>query len=117
MIRRCVLRTTATLIALAIVGCHRDMRDQPRYEPFEESEFFHDGMSARPPVPGTIAVGQLLDDEAFFTGKEAGKLIDELPLELTSELLERGQDRFTIYCSMCHGLWGNGDGMIVARGL
>jgi mono/diheme cytochrome c family protein len=111
-------RAFALLLALAsIAGCHRDMRDQPRFEPLEETEFFRDGMSARPPIPGTIAVGQLQEDEAFSTGKQDGQLVDELPVELTAELLERGQERYTIFCSMCHGFWGNGDGMIVQRGL
>ena len=109
------------LILLALfsftVGCHRDMHDQPRFDPYEETAIFGDGMSARAPIAGTVAVGQLEEDEPFFTGKEDGQLVDELPVDLTARLLERGRDRYTIFCTMCHGQWGNGDGMIVQRGL
>jgi mono/diheme cytochrome c family protein len=107
------------LVALlaSIAGCHRDMRDQPRFEPYEETEIFGDGMSARAPIAGTVAIGQLQEDEPFNTGKQDGQLVEELPMELTARLLERGRDRFTIFCTMCHGQWGNGDGMIVQRGL
>jgi mono/diheme cytochrome c family protein len=105
------------LFLSSIAGCHRDMRDQPRFEPYEETEFFRDGMSARTPIAGTVAVGKLEEDGAFFTGKQDGKLVDELPVELTAKLLERGRDRYTIFCTMCHGQWGGGDGMIVQRGL
>src|SRR4051812_13144141 len=71
--------------ALAVAGCGGElnklhMYDQPRYEPLEESEFFPDGLSARPTVPGTIARGELHEDEAFYTGKSDGRLIDELPI-------------------------------------
>ena len=97
-------------------GCHTDMRDQPRYEALEASEFFPDGQSARPHVPGTVARGQLQEDEAFYTGRDQGRLVAELPVELNRKLLERGRERFDIYCSPCHGASGAGDGMIVQRG-
>jgi mono/diheme cytochrome c family protein len=104
------------LAVLACAGCHRDMRDQPRYEPLEASTFFADGQSARPIVAGTVARGQLNDDEPFFTGKEVGELVPEIPLEIDRALLERGQERFNVYCSVCHGRTGEGNGMIVQRG-
>jgi mono/diheme cytochrome c family protein len=92
------------------------MRDQPRYEPLEASEFFADGMSARPLVSGTVARGQLHADEPFYTGKADGEFVTEIPLQLDRDLLERGQERFNIYCAVCHAPTGEGDGMIVQRG-
>ena len=105
------------LALLALTGCDMlDMYDQPHKEPFEASQFFANGMSARPLVPGTVARGQLREDDAFYTGSVEGKYVEELPIPLTPELLARGRERFDIYCSMCHGLTGRGDGMIVQRG-
>lgn len=116
--RRCALLKVAVLL---LSGCDMlDMYDQPKYRTFEACDFFADGSSARPVVPGTIARGQLREDEAFFTGRRDGKFVDELPpgndLELNKELLDRGHQRFDIYCSNCHGQAGYGDGMIVQRG-
>jgi mono/diheme cytochrome c family protein len=102
--------------ALLAAGCHRDMQDQPRYEALEASTFFPDGQSARPLVAGTVARGQLNEDEALLTGRSGGELVTQLPVELDRALLERGQERFNIYCSPCHGRTGQGDGMIVQRG-
>src|SRR4051812_3167946 len=103
-------RVLSLAMALALcTGCHRDMRDQAHYEPLEASEFFADGKSARPLVSGTVARGQLQEDEAFFTGKSAGKFVQEIPLKIDRGLLERGRERFTIYCSACHAPTGNGE--------
>ena len=99
-----------------LIGCHQDMRDQPRYEALEGSDFFGDGQSARLPVAGTVARGQLQEDEAFYTGKSQGEYVLEPPVEITRELLLHGQERFTIYCSPCHAQTGMGNGMIVERG-
>jgi mono/diheme cytochrome c family protein len=109
--------SAALFLLTLLTGCHQDMHDQPRFEPYEETEFFRDGISARQPIAGTVAVGQLQEDEALFTGKQDGQLVEELPVELTARLLERGRDRYTIFCTACHGQWGGGDGMIVQRGL
>ena len=103
-------------LAMAVAGCHRDMRDQPRYEALEASDFFADGKSARLPVVGTVARGQLQEDEAFYSGRSQGKLVADVPVEITRELLLRGQDRFNIFCSPCHARTGMGNGMIVERG-
>jgi mono/diheme cytochrome c family protein len=92
------------------------MRDQPRYETFEASTFFADGQSARPLVTGTIARGRLPDNEAIAAGRTGGEFVTEPPVELTAALVERGRNRFNIYCSPCHAFTGNGDGMIVQRG-
>lgn len=93
-----------------------DMYDEPRFEPLEASTFFDDGASSRPLVAGTVARGDLREDEAFYTGKVDGKYVTELPVELDRALLLRGQERFNIYCSPCHGRVGDGNGMIVQRG-
>jgi mono/diheme cytochrome c family protein len=106
----------AMLVALALVGCHQDMYDQPRYEPLEPSDFFSDGRSSRPLVPGTVAYGSEYADDAFFTGRRGGELATELPVQLDAALLRRGQQRYDIYCSNCHGRTGDGNGMIVQRG-
>jgi mono/diheme cytochrome c family protein len=108
------LMLTAALALAA--GCHRDMRDQPRFEPLEASELFANGMASRPLVEGTVARGQLHDDEPFYNGKEGDELVAKIPLEVDRELLERGQERFNIYCAVCHGRTGEGNGMIVQRG-
>jgi mono/diheme cytochrome c family protein len=103
---------------LLAVGCSRlDMQDQPKYKPQRPSDFFADGRSERPPVPGTIARGGLNEDDAFYTGKGPdGKDIDYFPIAVNKDLIFRGQQRFDIYCSPCHGRIGNGMGMIVRRG-
>lgn len=102
--------------ALACAGCHRDMRDQPRYETYESSEFFPDGMSARPLVTGTVARGKLNEDDVFHTGRDGDQFVVDIPVEVDRALLERGQERFNIYCSVCHNRTGDGLGMIVQRG-
>ncbi len=102
--------------ALGIVGCHTDMWRQPRQLPLDESTYYADGASSRPLVQGTIARDHLRLDEAFYTGALNGKWIDEIPLTVDDALLKRGQERFDIYCSPCHGRLGDGKGMISQRG-
>jgi len=103
--------------ALALAGCHEDMYNQPRYEPLERSDFFDDERSARPLVPGTIPYGAEPATDVKHTGRDAsGELTTELPLPLNAALLERGRERFNIFCAVCHGRAGDGNGMIVQRG-
>jgi len=104
------------LVAMSVAGCHTDMWRQPKHEPLDASEFFADGQASRPLLPGTIARDHLREDGAFFTGSENGKWIDKMPLEVTKELVKRGQERYDIYCSPCHGRTGDGKGMIALRG-
>jgi mono/diheme cytochrome c family protein len=111
--------TAAGALALclaALAGCRQDMHVQPKILPLAPSQFFDDGRSARPVVPGTIARGQLHTDELLYTGKRNGALADAFPFRITRKDLERGQERFNIFCSPCHGRLGNGQGMIVQRG-
>jgi mono/diheme cytochrome c family protein len=110
-------RAIVALCLLAVVGCAQDMARQPQYRPLAPSDFFADGRSARPVVPGTVARGQLRIDSALYTGRdEKGELVTEFPFAMTTEVLQRGKERFTIFCSVCHGLTGQGDGRIVQRG-
>lgn len=101
-------------------GCRLDMHDAPRYDAFEPSNLFENGSSARTPVDGTLARGELHDDEpALYTGwAEDGDFVRELPpgIELSEALLKRGQERFEIFCTPCHGYTGAGNGMIAQRG-
>ncbi|HXE75980.1 MAG TPA: cytochrome c [Candidatus Xenobia bacterium] len=108
----------ALLLAVAVlfVGCRQDMYNQPRKKPYAPSEFFDDGRSARPPVPGTIARGQLNDDPHLYTGRVNGQLVTTFPFPVDRAVLERGRDRYNIYCAPCHDRVGNGNGMIVLRG-
>jgi mono/diheme cytochrome c family protein len=103
-------------VALAIVGCRLDMHVQPKYLPYEPTTFFSDGRSERQPVQGTIARGHLRLDELFYTGKENGVEADEFPFPIKRADLERGQERYNIYCSPCHDYLGNSYGFIVRRG-
>jgi mono/diheme cytochrome c family protein len=102
---------------LVASGCRRDMHIAPRYDTFAPTNFFGDGRSERPTIKDTVARGQLHLDEARYTGKVNGKDIDYFPIQITAADLERGQQRFNIFCSPCHGLAGDGRGMLVARGL
>jgi mono/diheme cytochrome c family protein len=108
--------TLALLAALAGAGCRQDMHNQPKYRPLRESEMFADGRSARPLVEGTVARGSLREDAAYFTGKSGGQYLTRIPVAVTPALLARGQERFQIFCSPCHGRTGRADGMVVQRG-
>ena len=127
-------------VCLAGAGCRRDMQDQPKMKPYRGTNFFGDGLSSRPPVDGTIARGYLRADKEFFTGKknqaagastataspspapQAGGSnpypddVDTFPFPVTAQTVERGRQRYEIFCSACHGMTGYGDGMIVRRG-
>lgn len=131
------------LVALSVMaggcGVRADMQDQPRYKAYKKSEFFSDKRGSRDMVEGTIPRGQLREDKAFYTGKvdnpnanavaatttdSTGNTVvasfpndvDQFPVPVTKELVDRGQERYNIYCIVCHGPLGNGDGMIVRRG-
>jgi mono/diheme cytochrome c family protein len=105
------------LAVLACVGCRQDMQDQPRFKPLAQSDFYADLRSARPPVEGTVARGQLREDSYFYTGKLGNNPGDYMPFAVTDEVLTRGRERFNIYCAPCHSRVGDGNGVIVQRGL
>ncbi len=128
-----------TFAFMSACGVRFDMQDQPRYKAYKKSDFFADGRGSRDQVVGTVARGQLRDNKAFYTGKidnpnlsapvqsttdATGNTlvtsfpndIDEFPMPVTKELVERGRERYNIHCIVCHGPVGNGDGMVVRRG-
>ena len=132
------------LLTLPVIGCRRDMQDQPKMKPYRGTTFFGDGLSARQPVEGTVPRGYLRADVEFFTGKKRGTTIatspsglpagpqpstsnpsganaypddvETFPFPVTEETIRRGQERYDIFCSACHGFTGHGDGIIVRRG-
>jgi mono/diheme cytochrome c family protein len=108
----------ALVLALCALlgGCRQDMHNQPKYRGLRPSTFFEDGSSARPLVEGTVARGTLHDDEAFFTGKVDKVAVKEFPFPVDEAVLNRGQERYNIYCSPCHDRTGNGNGMVIQRG-
>jgi len=107
---------TATMVALGCLACRQDMHDQPKYSALEAAPFFADNSSARPPLAGTVARGELREDGALYTGKVNDELVATFPFPITETILARGQERFNIYCSPCHGRTGAGDGIVVQRG-
>lgn len=111
----------ALAAAAFLTGCSRlDMQDQPKYKDQRPSTFFADGRSSRPELDGTIARGELHEDVAYYEGKDVagkdGKDVEAFPVAVNKAFLERGQQRYDIYCAPCHGRLGNGMGMIVQRG-
>ena len=124
-IRTVRLLAAAALATAAAVGCRKeDMSDQPKfYHPYHQTAMFADGTTARPIPVGTIARGHLQLEKDLYTGKRFDpdlKLdvdIDYLPIEVKHDDLVRGQQKYNIYCAVCHGAIGDGGGMIVARGM
>jgi mono/diheme cytochrome c family protein len=116
-------RAAARLLRLAwlplcflLAACHIDMYDQPKYTANQPSDFFEDGRAMRPPVPNTVAIGRFDAESALYTGTLNGELATTLPVELNADLLEHGQKLFNAYCAPCHGLAGDGNGVIAYRG-
>jgi len=120
-------------------GCRYDMQDQPRYKAYKKSDFFADGRASRDLPQGTVPRGQLRENKALYTGKKDDadpnapvqtttdasgntlissfpNAIEEFPVPVTRELVDRGEQRYKVFCIVCHGPVGNGDGMIVRRG-
>jgi mono/diheme cytochrome c family protein len=104
------------LATIFLAGCRQDMHDQPKFVPQRGTDFYADGRSARPQVENTVARTQLHENAYFYTGMQNGKEGDALPFPATIEVLERGQERYNVYCTPCHSRVGNGAGMIVDRG-
>jgi len=115
MMKKMMLLGAVSALAFA-AGCRQDMQDQPKFFPQRSTTFYPDGRSVRPQVEGTVARGQLHEDTYFYSGMVDGKEGDMMPFPVTMDVLQRGQERFNIYCSACHSRVGNGAGMIVDRG-
>jgi mono/diheme cytochrome c family protein len=127
---RAIVRGVAIASVVALTGCARgctsskppihpnpSMFNQPKVLPQTASDFFYNGASMRDPVPGTIPIGGLKEDGAFFTGKGAdGQFVAKIPEQVTPALVERGQQRYTIYCQPCHDARGDGHGILFQRG-
>ena len=138
LIAFCLLATSCCLL---FSGCRRDMQDQPKALAYRENSFFRDGAGSRPLVEGTVPRGYLREDRAFYFGKKATAQatpqspqtpptqaslnnqaglypddVDTIPMKITKADLDRGQERYNIYCSVCHGMTGYGDGMVARRG-
>ena len=139
MSNRKILWTIIIGLVIFSFGCRYDMQDQPRYKAFKKSDFFNDGKAMRSLPDGTVARGFLREDKAFYLGKKenadnnttvetttnaAGNTlvssfpndIEKNPVPLTKELLDRGEQRYKVFCIVCHGPVGKGDGMVVRRG-
>jgi len=104
------------LAVMGTAGCRLDMHVQPRYNPLAKSDFFPDQRAARPPVEGTVARGDERADTYFYTGKIGNNPGDYMPFPVTREVLDRGRERFNIYCSPCHSRVGDGNGFVPSRG-
>ena len=109
------------LSMLALAGCHQDMWNQPRYTALQENGFFADNMASRPLVDGTVPYNDPRIDDHYYTGKVNGDYAQDFPVQIVEQdtltVLKRGQERYNIYCSPCHGFTGDGNGMIVQRGM
>jgi hypothetical protein len=103
-------------VLVSLAGCREDMQDQPKLKPLRRSDFFEDGRSARPLVPGTVARGYLRNDTYFYSGMIGKDPGNYMPFPVTRQVLERGRERFDIYCAPCHARTGDGNGVIVQRG-
>lgn len=126
---RSILLAPLFLTALFFNGCYRgqvsekppvhiipDMDSQPRYDTQQLGEFFSDRLAMRSPDSSTVAVGHLRDDLEFFAGKDKDGKYVPIPLAMTLPLLQRGRERFDVYCSPCHSRVGDGKGIVVSRG-
>jgi mono/diheme cytochrome c family protein len=103
-------------LVAAVAGCRQDMHDAPRYDPLEKSAVLPKGSSAQPLVAGTVPRGTLREDVLLHEGKVNGAIADTFPFAITRADLDRGEERFNIYCAPCHGRTGAGNGMVVQRG-
>jgi len=117
MLRLRQITVVAVLVAILLTaGCRLDMHVQPRINPLAKSDFFPDERGARPLVEGTVARGELHADTYFYTGKVGSSPGDSMPFPVTKDVLERGRERYDIYCSPCHSPLGDGNGFIPSRG-
>jgi mono/diheme cytochrome c family protein len=131
--RQVLLCLLLSVFCLLAAGCRRDMQDQPKAIAYRENSFYKDGTGSRPLVEGTVPRGYLRSDREYYFGKKAGAPVtpgqastsstalypddvETFPIPIDKAAIDRGQDRYNIYCSVCHGMTGHGDGMIQRRG-
>ncbi|MBZ5603737.1 MAG: cytochrome c [Acidobacteriia bacterium] len=111
------MKISATLgLAIALVACRQDMHDQPKYKPLAESNFFADGRASRPIPENTVARDEPIVNDTYHTGNANGDFTARIPVTVDMALLRRGEERFDIFCSPCHGRLGDGNGMVAQRG-
>lgn len=126
MMKRSVAHAACLIALLVLAGCRGMQSDDPpihpnlnmdfqeRFDPQEANPFFEDNMAMRPPVPGTVARGLLLEDTEFYLGRTGtGEFVEEMPVPVTREMLLRGRERYDIFCAVCHGKAGDGQGIIM----
>ena len=111
----CIVRARAVRSPETRIHLFPDMDSQPRFGPQQVNSLFADRRAARPPVAGTVAWGELEDDDHFHRGMIDGEWATTFPMKIDAEVLSRGRERYTIYCTPCHGLAGYGDGMVSRR--
>jgi hypothetical protein len=110
------LLPVAVCLLATVAGCRQDMHNQPKYRPLRATTFFADNSSARPLVEGTVARGTLQEDVVLFTGKNGNVPVKEFPFAIDQHVLDRGEERYNIFCTPCHDGAGTGQGMVVQRG-
>lgn len=129
--RNVTLLTTVAVVGAgaALSGCRGQPSENPpihlnlnmdfqtNFKPQEGSDFFADNRAMRPQVPGTIARGQLRENTEFYQGKSGEQSVAKIPLRVTKEFVERGHERYNIYCAPCHARTGEGNGIVVQRGM
>lgn len=102
-------------LGMIAVGCHQGMWNESRLKPLEANSFFDDGKSARSMPEGVVQFGHARVDAHLYEGKVNGEYATTYPFEISAEVLTRGKERYEIYCTPCHGLTGDGNGMVVQR--
>src|SRR5258706_3143569 len=106
----------AVCSVLLLVGCSQKIANQPKVNPLTDSDFFPDGQSARPLPPDTVSRSDPVIDDLLYTGKVNGKDAEVFPFPITRDVLLRGQERFNIYCAVCHDRTGSAHGIVVQKG-
>jgi mono/diheme cytochrome c family protein len=117
----------ALMGTLSLTGCQGQPSEDPpihpnlnmdfqtKYRPQKKNDFFEDGRAMREPVAGTVAQGQLKEDRTLHLGKTGDAFVSKVPMRITQAFVERGQERYNIYCSVCHGKTGAANGIVVQR--
>jgi len=115
-VRRFSLLVLVSGAAILGAACRQDMHDQPKAKPQSKSAFFADGRTGRLPVEGTVARGELREDDHLYRGKVEGVFVTTFPFPIDAAVMQRGRERYGIYCTPCHGATGLGNGMVIQRG-